>query len=56
MQYYKKRYNRSKETNEKMQNLITELENTVTCQHEKLQAIELEKQKEAVKQIKRKAQ
>jgi adenine C2-methylase RlmN of 23S rRNA A2503 and tRNA A37 len=45
-QYYKKRYTKSKDTNEKMQNLITELENSVTQLHEKLRVAESEKQRE----------
>lgn len=54
--HYKKRYTRAKETNEKMQTLITELENTVTELHGKLKVVEVEKQAENIKQVKQNAQ
>lgn len=47
--HYKKRYTRTKETNEKMQKLITELENTITEMHGKLQYLDVEKQAQTIK-------
>jgi len=50
--HYKKRYNRSKETNEKRQKLISELENSVKELHEKLKAKEVEQQEIDKKKVK----
>jgi hypothetical protein len=54
--HYKKRYNRSKETNEKRKKLITELENSVKELHEKLKIKEVEQQEIDKKKVKQNAQ
>jgi len=54
--HYKKRYARSKETNEKRKKLITELENSIKELHEKLKAKEIEQQEADKKLVKQNAQ
>lgn len=54
--HYKKRYTRSKETNEKRKKLITELENSIKELHEKLKAKEIEQQEADKKLVKQNAQ
>lgn len=50
--HYKKRYNRSKETNEKRKKLITELENSIKELIEKVKAKEIEQQEIDKKKVK----
>jgi hypothetical protein len=50
--HYKKRYNRSKETNDKRKKLITELENSIKELVEKVKAKEIEPQEIDKKKVK----